>query len=380
MTGRLYLIDPKAPLVFRTGRPFGETGGADVLPFPLPSTLAGALRTAWAENQSGFDYQNHAVTLLEHRVAGPLLVQRDLKNGTLATLFPRPADVLYLMNDTTARPYRLAPGELPGSSGCDLPAGMCPVFLDEAAPKGKPAKDAPVFWSATTMNAWLNGELPTGDGKKHGVAALPVEDRTHVVIDPASYGVTPGLLFQSGGLDFGPRRQKDGSWEHHTYALLARFSAVIPPTLRRLGGEGRCVWIEPVNDDWPQMPEGLAARIAKSRRLRLLLATPALFADGWRPGWLDADTLEGCPPGLESLRLKLVACALDRWQPLSGWDLAKQKPRAVRRLTNAGAVYWFELLAGDEEALAQLWLTPVSDGEQDRRDGFGLALPGIWKH
>jgi hypothetical protein len=28
---------------------------------------------------------------------------------------------------------------------------------------------------------------------------------------------------------------------------------------------------------------------------------------------------------------------------------------------------------------AKLWLRPVSDRDQARRDGIGLALPGVWR-
>jgi CRISPR-associated protein Cmr3 len=44
----------------------------------------------------------------------------------------------------------------------------------------------------------------------------------------------------------------------------------------------------------------------------------------------------------------------------------------------AGAVYWFEVIAGQEH-LPELWLQPISDDKQDRKDGYGLTLPGIWK-
>ena len=44
----------------------------------------------------------------------------------------------------------------------------------------------------------------------------------------------------------------------------------------------------------------------------------------------------------------------------------------------AGAVYWLSI----EQAVAvdklDLWLQSLCDQEQDRRDGFGLALPAPW--
>jgi CRISPR-associated protein Cmr3 len=53
-------------------------------------------------------------------------------------------------------------------------------------------------------------------------------------------------------------------------------------------------------------------------------------------------------------------------------------PKPVRRMVPAGGVYFFELLKGQSSDLEKLWLESVSDEEQDRRDGFGLATWGIW--
>lgn len=383
----IYRLLPKAPLVFRTGRPFGETGGGDTYPFPLPSTLAGALRTAWAEQQPGrFNYRDEQrqAELLTKPVHGPLLAR--IEGERLTALLPRPADALYLAaDDGTVRAYRLAP-QLVDGAGCDLPhPDLLPVLLDEAAPAGKPPSDLPVFWTADIMNRWLHGAKLPPDPTQHGVGALPVEHRTHVALADDTFAADPGALFQSGGLDFAMRRKPQvgdlasRGWHDEEFALLVRTGFSVAPTLRRVGGEGRFARIEPATG-WPALPAKLAQTIAdeKQKRLRLVLATPALFKDGWRPGWINADTLEGSPPDHDDLRLRLRACACERWQALSGWDLVAHKPRAVRRLVPAGAVYWFEILQGDADAIARLWLAPLADRKQDRLDGFGLALPGLW--
>jgi CRISPR-associated protein Cmr3 len=44
----------------------------------------------------------------------------------------------------------------------------------------------------------------------------------------------------------------------------------------------------------------------------------------------------------------------------------------------AGSVYFFEIEGGNPSDLLESWLRPVSDNEQDRKDGFGLALWGVW--
>jgi CRISPR-associated protein Cmr3 len=114
----------------------------------------------------------------------------------------------------------------------------------------------------------------------------------------------------------------------------------------------------------------------------MMLATPALFGGGWKPGWLD-DNLEGTPPGA-GVKLRLAGVSMDRWRAVSGFGLEDGTlgPKPVRRMAPAGSVYFFEYISGDRTTLAAGgWLTPVSDlaaDGQDRRDGFGLALWGVW--
>ena len=110
----------------------------------------------------------------------------------------------------------------------------------------------------------------------------------------------------------------------------------------------------------------------------MVLATPALFDEGWKPAWLHG----GRPPGLHEradVKLTLVSACVPRWRPISGWNFeaGKMGPKAARRLAPAGSVFFFEA-SGGTSALANLWLWPMSDLPQDRKDGFGLALWGDW--
>jgi CRISPR-associated protein Cmr3 len=113
----------------------------------------------------------------------------------------------------------------------------------------------------------------------------------------------------------------------------------------------------------------------------MTLATPAIFEDGWKPAWLGPDLI-GSPPG-SGTRLRLVGVSIKRWQAVSGWSLANlpgqpRGPKPIRRIVPAGGTYFFETVDGRETDLADLWLEPVSDQPQDRRDGFGLAVWGVW--
>lgn len=122
----------------------------------------------------------------------------------------------------------------------------------------------------------------------------------------------------------------------------------------------------------------------------MILATPAIFSNGWLPAWLKckrlddgSDVLEGTPPGAsDDLKLRLISACVDRWKPISGWSAeAKSRgPKAIRRMVPAGSVYFFEVQpGGNSSELGKLWLRSVCDKEEDRKDGFGLAVWGIWE-
>ena len=374
-----HLIEPMAPLVFRSGRPFGE-GSRDGANFPWPSSLAGMFRTAVMDR----DRLLHTARLAEPdfdslqamQAAGPFLARRD--GDCLTPLLPKPADALYLLPDggtAVPRIYRLRPGQPVSGTGSTLPNGLALVVLEDNAPKGKP-KAGPEFWPLDRLLAWRRGEVVEFDSLSE---VKPLTDtRTHVGINRISHAAADGKLFQVQGLDFGPARLEGGGFDPAGWVLLAGFQERLAPGAICLGGERRPSWLEPLADAPLRLPDDHARAIESAGGIALTLATPALFGTGWRPSWLNAN-LEGEPPGVPGLRLKLHAAAVERWQGISGWDLKRWQPKPARKAVATGATYWFEILGSPPAAWVQdLWLTPLSDDVQDRRDGYGLALPGPW--
>jgi CRISPR-associated protein Cmr3 len=255
-----YLIEPKAPLLFRDGRPFGASELAETLPFPLPSTVAGALRAAYGERQR-FDFANDKAKLLKLESLGPLLAGFEL-DGAVATLyFPKPADAVYYQEEGGLVAAHLIPGEIvdDAQEGTDLPVSLHPLLLNHVKDE-KPAKGA-AFWTLDNTVSWLaNASDAPIPADAIGVGALPKEIRTHVGIDGNRLTNHDGALFQTAGLDFGPRRKSDETrgWECQSYGLLARFSQPVSekPLLtdtrfRTIGGKG--VW-RPSNPVEPGLP------------------------------------------------------------------------------------------------------------------------------
>lgn len=408
-------ITPHDPIIARDGRPFGVgQRRMHSLNWPYPSVLAGSLRTMLGK-LTGKDFGNKETieALKNVSVSGPL----PLWDSKL--FFPAPKDILVRVYKNNRYAYALRPTKMKEMveggecEGCDLPNGdLLPTLLPKRAPEFKPGA-IPPFWSAEMMTNWLIN--PTGENFKVPPDPEKVEaggefllspekdSRVHVMISPELGSSEEGMLFLTVGLDFTLKGQSRG------IQLAARVEAegIFEKELEKvdsfgtIGGERRLAhWKAETTDEsqkgWSfpeEIREALEDQKKKTdkQRVRLVLATPAVFSQGWLPGWLkiEGDSIVGAPldspPGL---KLRLVSASFDRWRPISGWSLESRKngprpgPKSIRRLVSAGAVYFFEVLAGDGAKLAEsLWLRSVSDIEEDEQnkcDGFGLALWGVW--
>lgn len=366
--GNVVTLDPLAPVIVRSGRPFDDQQIPDPARFPPPSTVAGCLRTAWAR-ATGKPFGRH---LAELSVSGPLLLTRSDR-----TLVPKPADALYFGHGDSAKCVRAEPGAFDPDCDADLPNGLLPVQLGPEV-QGKRG-EGPAWWSLDDLLDFRSGtDVTHGRLRKNGWSPGEGDRRTHVAIDRKTGASDAGRLFQTEGLvlDGGLCSSDAGAGG---LRLLVRIGESLGAALVHLGGERRLAALEPASEDaWRAPRQGWFDGIARQGGLSLTLLTPAIFSAGYRPGWLD-DSLSGSPPAVPGVRLRLRAVAGERWQPHSGWDLAANRPRATRKLARAGSTYWFDILGdADPAALHKLWLANVSDDDQDRRDGFGLLVPGPW--
>lgn len=362
-------LDPLSPLIVRSGRPFDDQAGPDAPRFPPPSTVAGCLRTAWAR-QTG---QALGEDLRALAISGPVLMDREDR-----MLVPKPVDAHYFGAGETAVCVRALPGGFDEGCGADLPEGLSPVQL--AKPEARKPSSGPLWWCLEDFLAFRRGrDVTFGTLEKNGWSPSDPDRRTHVAINRHRRAAEEGRLFQTEGLVLdGGRGAEDAA--SGGLRLLAKAGEALEPALVHLGGERRLASLEPICPTrWPSPPEGWLQEMVESGGLCLTLATPGIFSDGYLPGWLHGE-LVGSLPTAPGLRLQLCAVATERWQAHSGWDLVKQQPRQTRKLVPAGATYWFRVLDGaNEEALRSLWLANMSDAEQDRLDGFGLAIPAPWR-
>ena len=364
-----WIIEPRDPLITRDARPFGPTLGAEAtsLVFPLPSTTTGALRERAGMTAGGVFDRSRTSEVQRIRVRGPLLVQLD-EGGEISRWFsPAPADVLLVRHERSIVMRQLAPLAVPVGALHSLPDGLVPIGPYPIEPASRAS--GPRYWDWSLLETWLltpQDNIVMSDNL--GIGGPLLEQRIHVRIASETQAPIEGFLFQTRGLEFMVEGRRLALAVVSDVSLDQSTDGIAP-----LGGERRMATWRMSTQKLPSCPEALIQTILEQRACRVILLTPAAFTTGYRPTWL-LEPREGVTP---YLRAALVPSR----QIASGWDLDRQRPKPLRWLVPAGAVFFVEL-TGSRDALRRwaqhYWMESVSDEEQDRRDGFGLAVLGSW--
>lgn len=447
-----FFLDPLAPLLFRNGQTIGDAGalGATAIhTFPLPGTVAGAVRSAFL-SRMGVDEKD-----LGHGPARQLLMQGILIVGPFPArlcasdevdaaqiLLPKPADCVYLKQNGSLEVNALVPRAIPDGMGCDIPNGLWPLFLT-SCDKSKP-ESGPAWWTLNEICAWMLG-MPSIFGADSHNRGPMVDVRTHVTIEDDLKVAADGQLYATGGLDFSGRltgqsathglvtwvsatikQSKNDGYSNNSNAGIIHRVRELDGWFSKIGADGRGVRFHALNwkadaVDALRQHEGFGAlyeelnKVKQGDVVRLALLTPAFFRhNGWYPDGLfgeeqveqqgvhkhnrRAGVLRGQIPSLKGWDFRLIAAAVNRWQPYAGammtkkTDLMKrfsgrgrygdQKGEAphfgkpLKRLVPAGSVYWLKVETKGEGSLADAMMKSVCR-EEYGRDGFGIAMFGL---
>jgi CRISPR-associated protein Cmr3 len=399
----IWLVEPRDPLIVRDGRPFGPDPGAwaTSLPFPFPSTIAGGVRARSGLDENGaFKYAPQDKEQLERlkkiSIRGPLLVQLEDESNDIAKdewLVPLPHDVQFFAAGSSglARLLRLVPLQSPADARTDFDREgqerhlLFVGHVDRTLRKPLSSKLRYLHWCQ--FQNWLID--PARLENEHGVILSDLEtalgrndlvrdQRLHVSMDNDRDAGKDGLLFGTSGLEF--TYPGDVPRLHNAKRLALAVDVdgeTVAPGVTGFAGERRMVVWRKSEAQLPECPSEIEQAIKHDRQCRLILLTPGCFADGYYPvTWLHthAERL--------GIHIDVRAIVVRRPQVVSGWDLELRKPKPARRLVPAGTVMFLSLRGGDDAALSswisEIWMHCVSDGEQDRRDGFGLAALGTW--
>ncbi|MCL2317113.1 MAG: type III-B CRISPR module-associated protein Cmr3 [Actinomycetia bacterium] len=400
MTTLTLRVDALTPLLFRDARPF--TGADDEtrahsLDLPGPSTVMGLIRTVIGDTLGWTWDGAHAQAAKTIRCHGLWFTRGP--DGSSPIVLPAPADAVPLPVDASraaCRPKALRPD--PFTPDVPMPeVGLLPVAVswDEKPLSGYR------FWSWPDVRAWLMGQ---DIAHLTRVPPPPTDERVHVGLTSGTKTAALGKLFttefrawEDG--DNVPREPGEPDRTHARWALFVRVEVPgdLPGfdcgaltglrTVGHFGGERRPVTVTSLGaggEAEPVLTPDLVTAVTSANRVALRLVTPGLFSGGWKPGWIEGRTVANPPSHLAALNgARLVAAVVNRPETVAGWDYdnTKRRPKATRWAAPAGSTYFFELPQPlVEPRLNALWLAPVSDGEHDRIDGYGLSLWGVWNY
>lgn len=363
-------IEPLDVLFLRGNQHFGAPGsyGESMMP-PWPSVAAGALRSSILAHD-GVDLGAFAKGLQPHPELGSptdpgsfmlqsfQLARRD-SDGSIEQLFSLPADLMVTQDEangnlqavkiTALRPAALHAGI---STSCPLP--QLPILAQSA--RSKPASG---WWLRQRgWERYLQAAPLDVDDVVHASQLWRFDERVGIGLDAATRSAEDGKLFTVRAVAMSPG----------VGFVSATSGANVPEkTTLRLGGDGRGARMAGIT---LQSPEPDYEAIVRSKRCRIVLTSPGLFAAGWQlPG-----TTEGQKLTLPGLQARIVAAAVSRAETISGWDLAKQCPKPAQKAASAGSVYWLEELDTTSDALHKLatnglWQNPCEDAAR-RAEGF----------
>lgn len=400
MTAIPLVIEPRDGAFLKDGRGWctSESNRAGSLAWPFGTTLRGGIRAGLgyaAETERAgcltrdewlplnADVEVAAVLPL-YRLAGEAWSPRG-------RCWPAPLDAVGLKLASSAdlpqiHPLRPTPPPaeiLPLDDSPDEQALARAWHPLHDQPVGKPVP-LPAFWDEAAFINWLCEK--TVDAGLLLRTPQPLRRfQTHVALDPNRATGAAGQLFSSAILEPHAKDHEGrvGSWGFGVVSGTlgnARATCLDAATIR-LGGDGRPAICRRLPADLAQPPHQLLdAFAAGPRGLRIVLVGPASFGSGWRPGTFAAEAgrLVGSFGGLDGLVLH--AACVGRPQHVSGWDMARRRPKQSRRLAAAGSVFFVTKQTGDAFTQAEaerLWLAAVGEPADDP-ERLGAVVPGIW--
>lgn len=379
MTAHLALV-PRDGLFCKDGRGWhtSASGRGHALDWPWPSTILGALRTAWGRSEEARGNTTFAPDDWRTRTApirlGRTLVLRRKHGGdwrVADTTWPVPLDALWVEGGREV--HRLEPAEprAPTLGRDDNEARerlMQPVLEGVGKPLAPPR-----WWSSEDFSSWLAGRsVPV----RVDTLAMARRVQVHVGIRPEELTADEGVLFSHDVIETLTLRTE--------WAIGAEI--VLPlggiSSVATLGSDARLAHVESLSAALFEPPARLLEAFrAPSPGLRLVAVTPLCFERGWLPDGFVANGNEfrGHLPGLDG-ELVLRAAFVPRPMHVSGWDMAAAVPKPTSRLVAPGAVYFFERVDGKafgEADARSLWLEPLG---RRTEEGFGRVVPGIYSY
>ena len=368
-------IEPNDVLMFRDGKPF--SGGDDhfargTCP-PPPSTICGAFRShilslGWSEFDSfGSSNEMHIPEHIRkeigtsHTIGSLTLKQFSLaKTGKTGVqpIYPMPKDISWQKSEDKKTMLMLSPHDLSNMNiKTDIPRGLLHMWY----PVEEALEQSSGFLSISDMERYLLCKSPSNfiDQKE----IFDSEDRTGIRKDKSVRSVEKGGLYSVRYFRF----QRNAGF----IVDIDGVQSLPKEGILRLGGDHRSARY--TQTAWNEIPaEPIKKLVVTNMRFKLVLISPAIFANGWLPGGIDPKTMNGQVGGVD---VKLVGACLGRPIGVGGFDIAKKSPKIMKRAVPAGSIYLFETKGNNiNEIFDRVWLNSISD--ERMQEGFGISLIG----
>lgn len=381
----ILFLQPNDTFFFRDGRPFtkGEQSeGYSIFP-PLPSTVLGALRTAYIVDQGDLpsfytgemmDTIGTPYSLGSMKLKGIFLADRNRESRIY---YPIPLDLVTKNKEKENKLYVLE--RSPEKSN----------FISNASLKHHLRWDE----DDEDVESEANGRLRHLDirqyflGEKTTFKFIPIEN---FVCDEPKIGIErdyktltskDNMLYRINMRRFQSRYQ---DMSDLGFVMDYQCNEKLPENgLLKLGGEGKSFTYERSSHN----PDPLATekdmgdlkeKIRSSRAFKLYFATPAIFENGWLPKWIHKNTGKNTYNAeYESLSFELKTAAVGKPIAMGGWDMKNNIPKPTRQAVPAGSVYYFKV--SDESCVDTIVKTfhykNISDYQAE--EGYGLCFVGV---
>ncbi|MCX8082698.1 MAG: type III-B CRISPR module-associated protein Cmr3 [bacterium] len=386
-------IKPVDVLFFRDSKPFGrgsEHFTKSIFP-PFSQTLYGALRTTVLE-KLGCDYDTYKTGNVsfsntamvekaglekiikelgtpnqfgDFTLKGPFL----LHNGE--SVFIRvPSDIKKIEDSDEL--CVLAPFDWKRYGiSTDLKELEC--FFPHTI-KEKRLKDINGYMSISSFTEYSLGvSIKTSDIKSTD-EIFNYEMRTGLGINRETNVSEEGLLYTMGFV-----RLKDCNKDQWSLcAEVKDFSLLSKRGFIKLGGANRVCEYEEISDNpfkyYYDITHEIKKIVQNTKKFKLIFLTPALF----KKGWLSERFNDNFELEIYGIKIKLISVCLNKPEVVSGWDLANQKPKHIKKVVPSGSVYYFELSDNSEDAIDKIFDYFLNNNfsDENEKTGFGTVLIG----
>ena len=362
-------IKPFDTLFFRDGKPFsmGDEVWASGLFPPPPSVLYGALRTAFFAEHPAEVVKANA----ENDPTAKLVIRKLAVAIGGSVYYPTGQDLLvkkdtkqreqYLSFPTSTTLLSSSPFHRPHLSERYILSSGTAAFLENTEKGSLIAGDELEDYLSPVSQRGL--DLFT---LKHPSEYLSADPKTGIGRSRSTGSAEEGLLYRVEMLRMATRSQTDIS-------LVVEFDGISIPKkgMLKLGGEGKAAIYEVADTETLDM--SLPEVSLKAPFFKLYLSSPSIFSQGWLPGGISPDTLEG---EINGIPIRLIAASIDKPAYRGGFDIKARRFKPMKRAVSAGSVYFGELLNDTEPAQAIKALHGQSISDEKRAEGYGIAFIG----